>query len=213
MSAGSQADSQVCLRSLAEVGVICQAGNSGAGRGVREGSGHRVRWKREMLVAQSRPTQCDSMGCSPPGSSVHGILQARILEWVAIPFSRASPYPGIEPGSQLCLHCRQILYGLSHQGSPMKSVRGLHNTLGWSVWKLWTLSSTLEPRTRTGCRYGGQEISGGGRDETCWDMLPQESTQDYGNNKHSKRFKGVELNLGDTNTETIEKARSTNKAF
>ena len=122
-----------------------------------------------MLVAQSRPTQCDSMGCSPPGSSVHGILQARILEWVAIPFSRASPYPGIEPGSQLCLHCRQILYGLSHQGSPMKSVRGLHNTLGWSVWKLWTLSSTLEPRTRTGCRSGGQEISGGGRDETCWE--------------------------------------------
>ena len=34
------------------------------------------------------PTLCDPMGCSLPGSSVHGILQARILEWVAIPFSR-----------------------------------------------------------------------------------------------------------------------------
>ena len=33
------------------------------------------------------PTLCDSMGCSPPGSSVHGILQARILEWVVISFS------------------------------------------------------------------------------------------------------------------------------
>lgn len=43
VSAGGQADSQVCLRSLAEIGVICHAGNSGAGRGVREGSGHRVR--------------------------------------------------------------------------------------------------------------------------------------------------------------------------
>ena len=40
------------------------------------------------------------MNSSPPGSSVHGILQARILEWVAIPFSRGNlPYPGIEPRS------------------------------------------------------------------------------------------------------------------
>ena len=39
-------------------------------------------------VAQSCPTLCDPMDCSPPGSSVHGILQARILEWVAICFSR-----------------------------------------------------------------------------------------------------------------------------
>ena len=41
-----------------------------------------------VLVFQSCPTLCNSMDCSPPGSSVHGILQARILEWVAIPFSR-----------------------------------------------------------------------------------------------------------------------------
>ena len=40
-----------------------------------------------MLVAQSCPTLCDPMDCSPPGFSVHGILQARILEWTAIPFS------------------------------------------------------------------------------------------------------------------------------
>ena len=38
-------------------------------------------------VAQSCPTLCDPVGCSLPGSSVHGILQARILEWVAISFS------------------------------------------------------------------------------------------------------------------------------
>ena len=36
---------------------------------------------------------------APPGYSVHGILQARILEWIAIPFSRDLPNPGIEPGS------------------------------------------------------------------------------------------------------------------
>ena len=45
---------------------------------------------------QSCPTLCDPMGCSPPGSSVHGILQARILEQVAIPDLLD---PGIEPTS------------------------------------------------------------------------------------------------------------------
>ena len=39
------------------------------------------------LVAQSRPTLCDPMDSDPPGSSVHGISQARVLEWVAISFS------------------------------------------------------------------------------------------------------------------------------
>ena len=42
---------------------------------------------------QSCPTLCDPVDCSPPGSSVHGILKARILEWVAIPFSRGSSKP------------------------------------------------------------------------------------------------------------------------
>ncbi|XDA77321.1 hypothetical protein R6Z07F_007455 [Ovis aries] len=44
-------------------------------------------------VAQSCLTLCDPMDCSPPGSSVHEIFQARILEWVAISFSRGSPQP------------------------------------------------------------------------------------------------------------------------
>ena len=69
-----------------------------------------------MLVTQSYPTLCRPMDCSPPGSSVHGILQARILEWVAIPFSKGSSQPqGSNPG---LLHCWLILDGLSHQGSP-----------------------------------------------------------------------------------------------
>ena len=54
--------------------------------------------------------------CGPSGSSVHGVLQARILEWVAIPFSRgSSPPQGSNPG---LLQYRQMLYHLSHQGSP-----------------------------------------------------------------------------------------------
>jgi len=48
----------------------------------------------QVFVVQSCPTLCnDPMNCSPPGSSVHGILQARILEWVAISFSRGSSQP------------------------------------------------------------------------------------------------------------------------
>ena len=42
---------------------------------------------------QPCPTLCNPMDCSPPGSSVHGFLQARILEWVAIAFSRGSSQP------------------------------------------------------------------------------------------------------------------------
>ena len=52
-----------------------------------------------VLVAQLSLTLCNPMDCSPPGSSVHGIIQARILKWVAISFSRGSSQPRIEPGS------------------------------------------------------------------------------------------------------------------
>ena len=49
--------------------------------------------KVKVVVAQSCPILCDPMDCSPPGSSVCGILQARILEWVAISFSRGFSWP------------------------------------------------------------------------------------------------------------------------
>ena len=49
--------------------------------------------KKKSLVVQSFLTVCDPMGCSLPGSSVHGIFQARVLEWVAISFSRGSSPP------------------------------------------------------------------------------------------------------------------------
>ena len=52
-----------------------------------------------VLVTQLCPILCDPMDCSPPGFSLHRILQARILEWVAIPFSRGSSRPGMEPES------------------------------------------------------------------------------------------------------------------
>ena len=49
--------------------------------------------ERESEVAQSCPTLCDPMDCSLSGSSVHGIFQARVLEWIAISFSRGSSRP------------------------------------------------------------------------------------------------------------------------
>ena len=107
------------------------------------------RSEQYLKVAQSCPTLCD-----PTDYTVHRILQLTILEWVAFPFSRGSPNPGIKPKSlalqadslpteplgkprntgvgslslpqqifltqelnQGLLHCRQILYQLSHQGS------------------------------------------------------------------------------------------------
>ena len=51
--------------------------------------------KSESEVTQSCPTPSDPMDCSLPGSSIHGIFQARILEWVAIAFSVLSPYTKI----------------------------------------------------------------------------------------------------------------------
>ena len=54
--------------------------------------------KVEVLVAQSCLTLCDLMDCSPPVFSVHGILQARVLEWVAIPSPADFPNSGTEPG-------------------------------------------------------------------------------------------------------------------
>ena len=51
----------------------------------------------KVLFAQLCLILCDPIDCSPPGSSVHGILQARILEWVAISFSRGSSRPGVQP--------------------------------------------------------------------------------------------------------------------
>ena len=67
----------------------------------------------EVLVAQLGLTLCDPIDCSLPGSSAQGILQGRMLEWVAIPFSR-EVFP--TQGSNLSLpHCEQILYYLSHQ--------------------------------------------------------------------------------------------------
>ena len=84
------------------------------------------------------------MDCSLPGSSVHGISQARILVWVTISSSRASSHPGIEPGSQ-------ALAGdslpLSHQGSPTGQSHKKHTARGktknYSKHTVWASSASM----------------------------------------------------------------------
>ena len=68
-------------------------------------------------VVESESVLCDPRGYNPPGFSDHGILQPRRLEWVVIPFSRGSSQ--LRDRTQVSLHCRQILYHLSHHGSPV----------------------------------------------------------------------------------------------
>ena len=71
--------------------------------------------KKESEVTQLCPSLCDPVDCSLPSFAVHGIFQARILEWIAI-FLLQEIFPtlGLNPGLP---HFRQMLYCLSHQGS------------------------------------------------------------------------------------------------
>ena len=77
----------------------------------------RLSWKVTILhvCAQLCPTFYDPVACCLPGSSVHGIFQARILQWVTISFSRRSCQP--RDRTQVS-RIAEILYPLSHQGSP-----------------------------------------------------------------------------------------------
>ena len=81
-------------------------------------------WKSSE-VAQSCPTPFDSMGCSLPGSSAHGILKARVLEWVAIP----SPGDFLTQGSNPhLLHWQAGSLPLSHLRSPCQGIKAMKNT-------------------------------------------------------------------------------------
>ena len=73
----------------------------------------------KVLVTQSRPTLCDPMICSPPGSSVHGFSRREYQS--GQPFPSPGDLPNQEPNPGL-LHCGQILYCLSHQRSPYRTL-------------------------------------------------------------------------------------------
>ena len=93
------------------------------------------------LVIQSRPTLCDPMDCSPPGSSVHGDSPGKNAGVGCHAFLQGIfPTQGSNPGLP---HCRQILYYLSHQGSP--------RILEWVAYPFSSGSSQPRNRTRVSC--------------------------------------------------------------
>ena len=81
----------------------------------------------------SRVRLCDPMDCSLSGSSVHGIFQARVLEWIAI-FLLQGIFPTQESNLGL-LHCRQTLYRLSYQGSPVVFPVVMYKCESWTIKK------------------------------------------------------------------------------
>ena len=87
-------------------------------------------WMNECLVAQSCLTLCDSMNCSLSGSSVHGILQARILEWVAIPSSTQ----GLNPGLLGCIACKVFTNWATREAQLLKTKSLSHVRLFATPW-------------------------------------------------------------------------------
>ena len=86
---------------------------------IKEGTYDIIQIVRTCSVAQSCPTLCDPMDCSPLGSSVHGILQARILEW--LPFTSPGtdlPNPGIEPVSPMSSALAGGFFSTEPTGKP-----------------------------------------------------------------------------------------------
>ena len=95
---------------------------------------HRCIWLLAQLLSRLRI--CEPMDCSPPGSSVHGISQARILEWVAHAFLQGI---FLTQGSNSgLLHRRQMPYHLSHQGNPKESL---------AVFKIITMKKIFQRKT------------------------------------------------------------------
>ena len=80
-------------------------------------------------LPQSCPTLCIPMDCSPPGSSVHGILQARTVEWVAIPLARGPSPQGLNLG---LLDCRRFFTCWATRGAPFTK-QWMINTLLWKI--------------------------------------------------------------------------------
>ena len=96
-----------------------------------------------VKLAQSCLTSCDSMDCKLPGSSVHRILQARILEWVAFPFSRRSSQP--RDRTQVS-HITGGFFTMSHQGST--------RILSWEAYPFSRGSSQPRNQTEISCIAG-----------------------------------------------------------
>ena len=101
------------------------------------------------MHAQSLPlclTLCDPMDCSLPGSSVHGILQARILEWVATPSSRESPWPRDETHVSYVSCIAGRLFTTEPPGKPNKEYSYMLSQDRWISWKPCWIKEVIPTR-------------------------------------------------------------------
>ena len=109
-----------------------------------------------VLVARSRPTLCDPMDCSLPGSSVHGILQARILEWVAIPFFRGSSWP--RDRTQVSCTAGRFFTAWATREDRLLLYICLNQQDGqgwaWPLRQPWTLGDDCCQHTSVSCKEG-----------------------------------------------------------
>ena len=135
--------------------------------------------KVKVEVAQTCLTLCDPMGCT-----VHGILQTRILEWVAFSFSKGSN-PGLP-------HCRRILYQLSHKGSP--------RILEWAAYPFSRGSSRPRNWTRVSCIAG--------KFFTNWAIREARGGLEVRFKYHFNRKKGREEGLGLLRRSKLKKTTS-----
>ena len=92
---------------------------------------YKVKWSCSVMSAL-----CNPMDCSLSGSSIHGIFQARVVEWVAISFSRDISTQGLNPG---LLHCRQMLLPSEPPGNPTK----MYIYMNWQYFVIYEKSKSL----------------------------------------------------------------------
>ena len=101
--------------------------------------------EKEGEVAQSWLTLCDPVDCSLPGSSIHGILQARVLEWVTISFSRGSSWPrGRTQVSRIAGRCFTLWATKKARGAIKQKCDSEHPSLFVSFWRECFLSFTVK---------------------------------------------------------------------
>ena len=118
---------------------------------------HFLGWKKsisEHEVTWSCPTLCDPMDCSLPGSSVQGIFQTRILEWVAISFSRRSSPPR-DRTQVFCIVDRHFTVWATRECNERKSTTITHNKMLWisnkvqSLWMHYSISFKILVTVKT----------------------------------------------------------------
>ena len=114
-------------------------------------------WKwKYLFLSCVQLTLCDPVICSPPGPSVHGILQAGILKWVAIPFSRVSSWPRFNPW------VRKIPWRRKWKSTPVflpgKS-HGWRSLVDYSLWGHKQLDMTEWPHLTFSVRSKRQRCS------------------------------------------------------